>query len=392
MLEITKSEVETLIQKHLDKIINIRHQIHRKPETGHNEYETCNLIRNTLKNLNIEILPNFLKTDTVAFINRNKSGKNVTLRADIDALNMSEKTGLNYSSSNKNVMHACGHDGHTAIMLGTAMILNELKTRLNGSVRLVFQPAEEGFCGGRDLVNAGALDNPVPDICFALHGWPKYKVGSLSTKKGYISSACDTFEITIKGKGGHGAMPEKCNNPILIATKVVDALNQIATTKFNFMENVLISICKIEGGTANNVIPDIVKIEGTTRYYDISIGEKLSEYMEDVISGVCNITGADYVLNYAKKYIPMYNDGKAVDFWTKTLKEYFEEDFINSEDSLFTGSEDFSFFLQKAPGLMFKLGLGEDSEQLHSPYFNFNDKAIKNGIKAFTLLTLKYLK
>jgi len=196
----TKEALETIVAKYLPQIREIRQYLHAHPELSYKEFKTSDFIREQLKNTELEPLPPFLETDTVAFLNKDKAGKNVTLRADIDALPIQEATQCSYKSQNDGIMHACGHDGHIAMLLGAAMVLCEFKDELNGSVRFVFQPAEEGLCGGRDLVNAGALKNPEPNVVFGFHGWPGYKTGQFMSKAGSVTSACDLFTIKIFGK------------------------------------------------------------------------------------------------------------------------------------------------------------------------------------------------
>jgi amidohydrolase len=391
MSSVTKERINQLIDKYIDKVIKLRHHIHQHPEIGHKEFKTCELIRNTLTKLDIDILPPFLKTDTVAILNREKANKNITLRADIDALPLCENSNLPYSSSIPKMMHACGHDGHTAILLGTAMVLNELKENINGSVRFVFQPAEEGFAGGKDLVEAGAIDNPKADAVLALHGWPGYKTGSINYKSGIWSSACAFIKIKIKGRGAHGARPELSADPILISAKIIDSLYHIPSRSIGALESVIISICQIQSGSYPNIIPETAEMQGTIRFFNMELEPEIKRLVHRVLKSVCDMYDASYELEYKCNYIPMVNDAAFTEFCSNKLTKYFNRDDIVTFDKPLTGSEDFAFFQKKAPGLMFRLGIGENSPELHSNTFDFNDKAIKDGILAFTALTLEYL-
>ncbi|MCP4176222.1 MAG: amidohydrolase [bacterium] len=391
MNPVSKKHINKLIDKYIDQIIKLRHNIHQHPEIGHREFKTCELIRNKLSELNINILPPFLKTDTVAILNEQMRNKNVTLRADIDALPLCENTNLPYASSTPKMMHACGHDGHTAILLGTAMVLNELKDELNGSVRFVFQPAEECAAGGKDLVDAGVIDTPKADVVFALHGNPGDKTGLISYRSGVLSSACAEIKITIKGKGGHGSCPEKSIDPILIAAKVIDSLYHIPSRSIEALESVVISICQIQSGSFSNIIPDTATMSGTIRFFNMDIESEIKTLLHRVIKSICDMYGATFNLEYKCDYIPMVNDKNVTAFCNKIFPKYFDEHMIVSDVKPDSGSEDFSFFQERSPGFMFNLGLGENTSQLHSCTFDFNDDAIKDGILAFTALTLEYL-
>ena len=386
MKENKNEEINRLIDKYLKRIISIRQHLHKHPE-----FETCKYIRKTLSELNLDILPPFLKTDTVAFLNKEKTGKNITLRADIDALPISETNNLEYKSIHKNIMHACGHDGHTAILLGTAMVLNELKEEINGSVRFVFQPAEEKYAGGKDLVEKGAIDSPKADAAFALHGFAGKPAGHIYSRPGPMNAACAEIKITIKGKGAHGARPEDSIDPILISSKIIDSLYHIPSRSFSALERLVISICQIESGSACNIIPTTATMGGTIRFLDTELEPKIKAHVTQVIKSVCDMYGATFDFEYNCSYIPVINDKSMVAFSKDVLSKHFNKEAIHLDSDPIMGSEDFSFFLKKSPGVMFWMGLGEDIPSLHVPDFNFNDEIIKDGIRLFTALTLEYL-
>jgi amidohydrolase len=388
----TLSKIEESIDRILPKIIEIRHHIHQNPEIALKEFKTAEFIREKLEPLKLEILPPFLETDIVAFLNRNKTGKNITLRADIDALPLDEKNDLLYKSKNKGFMHACGHDGHTAMLIGAAMILNDLKDELNGSVRFVFQPGEEVVAGGKKLVEKGALKNPKPDISFALHGWHGLAEGVFSSKPGAFTSAADCFKIIVKGRGGHGASPEETIDPILTIAKVIDGLNHIVSRNISALDSAVISICHVCGGKNSNIIPDSAVLEGTTRYIDPEVGKTIFGLIEQTVKGICDSMGADFDLFYEKPYIPMIIDEKAFNIGKKNIIEIFGEnmwlDMLKPE----MGAEDFAYFIEDSPGAMFSIGLGEDYPALHNPHFDFNDNILKNGILFFVAVVLDNLK
>ena len=223
-------EIETAIDEILPKVIEIRKHLHSNPELSLKEFKTAEFVRKQLAALDLEVLNPFLETDVVALLNKDKKERNVTLRADMDALPITEENNISYCSKNKGVMHACGHDGHTAMLLGTAFILEKFKEELSGSVRFVFQPGEEIVAAGKDLIEKGILNSPKPDAVLAMHGWPGYPVGTLSSKSGNLMAAADFFKITLKGKGGHGSESTPQNNPILVASQIVNELSSLANT------------------------------------------------------------------------------------------------------------------------------------------------------------------
>ncbi len=391
MGKIELKKIEEAIDRILPKIKEIRHHIHQNPEIGLKEYNTSDYIRSNLEELNLDILSPFLETDIVAFINKNKTEKNITLRADIDALPLEEKTALPYESQTNGMMHACGHDGHTAMLIGAAMILTEFKEKLNGSVRFVFQPGEEVVAGGKKLVEAGALKNPKPDFSFALHGWNGVAEGVFSSKTGAFTSAADCFKITVKGKGGHGASPEEAIDPILTIAKVIDGLNHIVSRRISALDSAVISICSLHSGKNSNIIPDSAMLEGTTRYFDPEVGKVIPGLIEQTVKGICDSMGADYEFIYKSPYIPMLIDKKAFEFGKANIIDIFGEDNWNNMEKPEMGAEDFAYFLQESPGAMFKLGLGENYTALHNPHFDFNDKVLKKGILFFVTIALKHL-
>ena len=368
------------IDRILPEITDLRHVIHQNPEIAVKEHKTAELIRRTLKATDIHLLEPFLETDVVGILEGHEIGKNVTLRADIDALPMQEKTGLPYASQKNGFMHACGHDGHTAMLIGAALVLNKFINEFKGSVRFVFQPGEEIVAAGRDLVEKGALKNPQPDAVAALHAWPESEVGVIASKPGVLLAAADFFKIEIKGKGAHGARPENSIDPVLTAARVVESLQAIVSRNTSVLDPVVLSVCRIFGGTNSNVIPDSVELEGTTRYFKPDLGTKIASDMERVIKGVCDSMGASYEFSYESPYIPTINHEKIVNIGRKIAGEVLGTDFWQELDSPSMGGEDFSYYITEYPGAMFRIGMGGKSAPLHNTHFDFNDHALKNGI------------
>jgi amidohydrolase len=386
------NEVDLAIDELLPEITKVRKYLHARPELSLKEHKTSEFIRLQLSELDIQVLPPFLSTDVVAMLNgKKRKKKNVTLRADMDALPIVEENTFQYCSSNPGVMHACGHDGHTAMLLGTAMILERFKDHLDGSVRFVFQPGEEVVAAGKDLVHEGILEDPEPIAVLALHGWPGYPVGAIGSKSGELMAAADFFSIKITGKGGHGSTSGQHNNPIVIASKIVTGLSSIPEREFTADVPLVVSISKLVGGTTSNVIPNEVVIEGSTRFFDESAGEKIPGLFENVLKTECENTEIKYELKYDRPYIPTVNDPEIVKVCKSIATQYLGDTAWVDIEKPEMSSEDFSYYIKGNPGGMFFIGVGEDSPGLHTSMYDFNDKALKNGIKFLVLSTFRFL-
>jgi len=384
-------EFNDAIDALLPEIIEIRQELHAHPELSLKEYRTSDFIRARLAKLDVEILPPFMSTDVVALLGYPEQGKNVTLRADMDALPITEENTFPYCSNNRGVMHACGHDGHTAMLLGTAMILDKYKEQLEGSVRLVFQPGEEVVAAGKDLVAKGILKNPRPSAVLALHGWPGYPTGAICSKSGDLMAAADFYTIKIMGGGGHGSRSDQQNNPIVVASQIVNRLTTIPEREFRPDAPVVISINKFTGGTTSNVIPGEVIMEGSTRYFEASAGERIPSLFEEVLRTACTGTELNYELLYDRPYIATVNDPEIVLECRRLARQFLGASaWIDIQEPVMS-SEDFSYYIREHPGGMFFLGMGEDGPGLHTNTFDFNDQALKNGIKFLAISALSFL-
>ncbi len=379
------------IEKILPLVTEIRRTIHRNPEIALKEFDTAALVRKTLKGTGVNALKPFLETDVVGILKGKKPGKNVTLRADIDALPLQEKTGLPYASKRQGFMHACGHDGHTAMLIGAALILSRMRDEIQGSVRFVFQPGEEIVAAGKNLVEKGALRDPRPDAVFALHAWSGMPLGALAAKPGVMLAASDFFTIRIKGKGAHGSRPEDAIDPILTAARVIESLQAVVSRRFGALDAAVLSVCRMSGGTNANIIPDSAEIEGTTRYLKPQFKQKMLKEIKTIVKGVCDSMGASFELSYVSPYIPTINDEKMVALGKETALDLFGKKNWIDLDAPSMGAEDFSYFIKNHPGAMFRLGMGEKCALLHNPYFDFNDRALRNGILLLVSVTLRVL-
>jgi len=387
----SSQNLKTQIARIAPDMVKVRRTIHQNPEIALKEFDTSALIRKLLKQAGIPALKPFLETDVVAMVKGKKPGKNVTLRADIDALPLLEKTGLPYASKRKGTMHACGHDGHTAMLLGAALLLNRLRDQLSGSVRFVFQPGEEIVAAGKQLVDKGALQNPRPDAVFAVHAWAGMPLGAVASKPGALLAASDFFTVEVKGKGAHGSRPEDSIDPILTAARIVDALQSVVSREVSSLEPVVVSVCRISGGTNGNVIPDSTEIEGTTRYLRPELKQKIESSIRRIVKGVCDSMGASFSFKYDSPYIPTINDDRMVALGKTVALRILGPGKWFDLTSPSMGAEDFSYYIRKYPGAMFRLGMGEKSASLHNSHFDFNDKAIASGILYLVSLTLDVL-
>lgn len=386
-----KNKIFEITDKILPEIISVRQNIHRYPELAGEEVQTSRLVRNILGFTDIKLLKPFIGADAVGIMRGGKPGRNVTLRADMDALPMDEINALPYRSEYPGKMHACGHDGHTAMLLGAALVLNEFKEKISGSVRFVFQPGEEIAAMGKALVESGALLDPEPDAIFALHGMSGLPVGAISSRPGTIMAAAGFFKIIITGRGGHGSRPELAIDPIVAGCKVVDALQVICSRNVSPQDAAVISVCRFEGGKNANVIPESVILEGTVRFLEPEVGELLPELIKRTVKGVCEALGAAYEFEYSLPYIPTVNNAKIYDFAKKMSQEYFgKTNWVEMPRSLM-GSEDFSYYLARYPGAFCNIGMGENSPGLHNMNFNFNDDALRNGIAFMAGAAIEFL-
>jgi len=383
-------KLKTLVERVCPEVIELRHRLHRNPELAGEEYQTAALIRKTLAGTRIRALKPFLKTDVVAILKGRKPGRNVTLRADIDALPLVEKSGLPYASKNPGCMHACGHDGHTAILLGVAKVLEQFTDEWSGTIRFVFQPGEEVAALGKDLVASGALKDPRPDMIFALHGWPGISEGVIHSRTGIFMAASGFFKLVIQGKGAHGSRPDLAIDPILVGTRIVEAFAALAREVSPF-ESATLSICRFHGGNNSNVIPDTVEIEGTVRYLDKNMGGKLVARMKQLAQGLCSSMGATCHFIYTEPYIPLVNHGRAVALGQRVTERLLGKAQWQAAQNPSMGGEDFAFYLKHHYGAMFHLGLGEKACGLHNPHFDFNDRVIRNGILLLAGCTLEVL-
>ncbi|KYO66576.1 M20 metallopeptidase family protein [Thermovenabulum gondwanense] len=388
--------INELINKNIEEIIKIRREIHQYPELGYEEYRTSAMVAEKLSAMGLTVKTGVAGTGVVADLCGSKEGKSVLLRADMDALPVKEETGLPFASKVDGKMHACGHDIHTAILLGTARVLSDLKNRFNGFIRFVFQPAEEcsPVGGAKKMIDEGILENPKMDYAFALHVWPLLPVGKIGLKSGPISAQSDRIFINILGKSGHAATPHLTYDSITAAGHVIISLQTMISRRINPLDNVVLSLGKIWGGDRYNVICDKVEIEGTVRILSDNKGLNIEDLIRDTVSHAAKICGAQGYVDYIKGYPMTINDEKLTAWAENTLRNLCGRDSvvkINPD----LGGEDFSFISQKIPSLYLKLGTSSDKTgvyPLHNSKVVFDEECIPFGISVLSNLVLELLK
>ena len=390
------STIQPIIDRYLPEIIEFRHDLHRNPELGYEEFETAGKVSKRLEESGaFELESGVAKTGLIATLCPEKPGRAIALRADMDCLPIEEKTGKAWTSEKPGLMHACGHDGHTSCLLGTALVLSEVTESLKGPVKFFFQPAEEGGAGGQKMVEEGALENPKVDMVFGLHGWPSISLGEITTCKGNMMANADEFEIAIHGKGGHAARPQKCIDPILIASQVVQALQTIASRSTAPEDSIVITVAQIQGGSAFNIIPDSVYLNGTIRTVSTETQETVFDRIQTIVTHTAEAMGGRADINLIKGYPVLTNSAEAYDYLQNTFRTM-ENPNVTSVEQVFPQlvGEDFSYFAQQSKACFFGLGLkpaGEDHyPQLHQADFDFNDDALPIGMRCFSELVLKF--
>lgn len=370
-----------------EEIISIRRDIHKHPEEGLKEFRTSKLVFDKLAEYNINSNICSCGTGVIGNIKGKEDGKTVMLRADMDCLKLTENTGLTFSSEVTGLMHACGHDVHTAALLGAAKILSSIREKINGNIKFVFQPAEEFSGGALLMIKAGVLENPSVDAVFGAHIWPYINTGTVAIKSGSMMAASDNFKLTIFGRGGHGGHPHKCNDPIASACEIYMAFQTIISRSMDPLEPAVITVGKFDAGTAHNVIPDKVSMVGTIRTLTKESRLKVKELMEKIINGITAANGAKYEFLYEPYHPPVINDEKLSRVVEKTAVKLFGADNFQRLERPTMAGEDFSFYEEKVPGAFFYVGtLKEDigaTKPLHSSEFIVDEE---NIIKMSTML------
>ncbi|CAD0185399.1 putative hydrolase YxeP [Ruegeria sp. THAF57] len=365
-----------------------RQHLHSIPELEFECHETAAFVADRLREFGVdELHEGIAKTGVVAIIKGQGEGPTIGLRADMDALPIPEETGVEYTSTKPGNMHACGHDGHTTMLLGAARYLAETRN-FRGRVALIFQPAEEEGGGAGVMVEEGLMDRFDISQVYALHNAPGVPEGAFQTTPGPIMAAVDTFEIHIQGLGGHGAMPHETRDPVMAACGIAQAIQTIVSRNNYALDDLVISVTQIHTGTVNNVIPDTAYINGTVRTFDPSVQKMVMERMEQIVQGQAQSYGVEARLDYEINYPATINDADKAGFAADVARDVAGDEWVVTNISAMMGAEDFSFMLNVRPGAYLFLGQGE-SAGLHHPKYNFNDEIAPVGASFFARIVEK---
>ncbi|MDY6803856.1 MAG: M20 family metallopeptidase [Cyanobacteriota bacterium] len=389
-----QSQVRLEIRDLQSQLVAWRRRLHQRPELGFKENLTAEFIAQKLQEWAIEHQTGIAKTGIAAIIDSGKPGPVLGIRADIDALPIYELNDVPYRSLHDGMMHACGHDGHTAIALGVAHYLANHRQNFTGKVKIIFQPAEEGPGGAKPMIEEGVLKNPDVEAIVGLHLWNNLPLGTVGVRSGALMAATERFDCTVMGKGGHGAMPHQTIDSILVGAQIINALQTIVARNIDPLKSAVITIGEFHGGRAYNVIADTARLNATVRYFDLAYGDYLPERIEQVIAGVCQSHGASYEYNYNRRYPAVINDEKIASLVRSVAETVVETPAGVVPECKTMGGEDMSFFLQEIPGCYFFLGSANAEKNLayphHHPRFDFDETVLSVGVEIFVRCVEKF--
>lgn len=387
-------QIRPTIQSLQPDLVQWRRRLHQRPELGFQEHLTAAFVREKLQAWNIDHQAGIVGTGIVATIVGHAPGPVLAIRADMDALPIQEENQVPYRSQHDGKMHACGHDGHTAIALGTAHYLAQHRHSFAGTVKIIFQPAEEGPGGAKPMIEAGVLQNPQVDAMIGLHLWNVLPLGTVGVRSGALMAACDRFECTIQGKGGHGAIPQQTIDAVVVAAQSVMALQTIVSRNIDPLETAVVTIGQLHAGTAMNVIADTATMSGTVRYFNPLLAELVPRRIEEVIAGVCQSQGATYDLQYRHLYPAVINNPGMAELVRSVAERVVDTPAGIVPDCQTMAAEDMSYFLQAVPGCYFFLGSANADKNLayphHHPRFDFDETALGLGVELFVRCVEKF--
>ncbi|MCG9892124.1 MAG: M20 family metallopeptidase [Thermosynechococcaceae cyanobacterium MS004] len=387
------ARIQDLAQDFAPRLIEIRRHLHSHPELSGQEYQTSAYVSGVLSSCGLQVQEGVGKTGVVA----NLPGKDqmaepyLAIRTDMDALPIQERTGLDFSSRTQGVMHACGHDIHTTVGLGTAMVLAELRSQLPGAVRFLFQPAEEIAQGAGWMIADGAMDGV--ESILSLHVFPTVPAGSIAVRYGALTASADDFELTILGESGHGARPHEAIDAIWIAAQVVTTLQQAISRTQNPLRPVVFTVGQISGGRAPNIIADQVLLKGTVRSLHPETHANLPQWIDNIVAGICQTYGAKYHLKYERGVPSVQNDPQLTQLLEQSAQAVLGTEHVSVLPEPSLGAEDFAMFLKYAPGAMFRLGTGLSNKlnyPLHHPLFEVDETAIVTGVMTMAYAAYSY--
>lgn len=384
---IKTSKIRPEIQNLQEQLVKWRRGIHQRPELAFKEKLTSEFVISKLQEWGIPHQTKIAQTGVAAIIEGKTPGKVLGIRADMDALPIDEENEVSYRSQHDGIMHACGHDGHTAIALGTAYYLWQHRENLTGTVKIIFQPAEEGPGGAKPMIEEGVLKNPDVDAIIGLHLWNNLPLGTIGVREGALMAAVELFQCHIQGKGGHGAMPHQTTDAIVVGSQVVNAVQSIVARNIDPTDSAVVTVGEFKAGSAMNVIADSAYLSGTVRYFNPALEGYIAQRVEEIIAGACQSHGASYDLNYWRIYPPVINNPRITELVRSVANNVVETPIGVVPECQTMGGEDMSFFLQEVPGCYFFLGAANASLGLnyphHHPRFDFDETALSMGVEMF---------
>lgn len=389
-------DIKELVKEHNDELIELRRDFHKHPELGFKEFRTSKKVASYLKGLGLEVTENVAETGVIGLLEGDNPGKTLMLRADMDALPITEQNDVEYKSQNEGVMHACAHDGHTSMLMIAAKILSKHKDKINGNIKFVFQPNEEGEAARR-MIEEGVLENPKVDGAFGIHLWSPIESGKIAISHGAVMGGLYEFELKIKGQGGHTSAPHDAIDPIIVASNVIQSVQSIQTREIDPLKPTLIMFGQINGGTATNIIPEEVMLRGTIRYlYRDNPGgnERPKERFERIIKNVCDSHRADYEIEYIVESPPVYNNEEMVELAYESAQEVMENK-SDIVDYTNLAGEDFGEFSDEVPSTFYFIGIGNKEKGTHfahhHPKFNIDEDSLSLGVEMHVRSALNYL-
>lgn len=384
--------IKNITKNYKDYIIEKRRYFHMNPEPSFNEYNTSKVIQDELKKLEIpfEI---FAKTGIIATIKGANPGKTVLLRADMDALEVCEKNNVSYKSQKEGLMHACGHDGHIAMLLGATHVLNEIKNELSGEIKLFFQPAEETAQGAKAVIKESKITESI-DAAFAIHLWQGVPVGKISLESGARMAAADLFSIKVKGKSGHGSMPHETIDAVVVASAIVMNLQHLVSRNTNPLDTLVVTVGKLSAGTRNNIIAGDAFLEGTIRSFSDEVWKKVPEQIERVVKNTAAAYGAEVEINLVRATPPLVNNQDISDILKTSAEKLYGKEVITKYEKT-PGGEDFAYFTQVVPGALAFVGIRNDEKGINSPHhnetFDMDEEALEMGANLYVQFAIDFL-
>ncbi len=388
------SQIRLEIRNFHGQLVQWRRYLHQRPELGFQEEITANFIADKLTEMGIPHQTSIAKTGIVATIKSPHAGPILALRADMDALPIHEENEVSYRSQHEGTMHACGHDGHITIALGTAYYLWQHRQEFKGTVKIIFQPAEESPGGAKPMIEAGVLKNPDVNGIIGLHLWNNLPLGTVGVRSGPLMAAVECFRLNIFGKGGHGAMPHQTVDSVVVSAQIVTALQSIVSRNINPLDSAVVTVGELQAGTALNVIADTAKMSGTVRYFNSDFEGYFETRIEEIVKGICQGYGSNYELDYWRLYPPVINNENMTELVKSVALEVVETPAGIAPACQTLGGEDMSFFLEEVPGCYFFLGSANEAKGLayphHHPRFDFDETVLSLGVEMFVRCVEKF--